>query len=509
MSGHTALVLGDQLMRDNPVLDGAARVVFVESLGGLRRVRTHRRRVHLVLSGMRHLAAELREAGEVEVVEHRGAPTLGAALEGERDVVCAAPNVAGARRGLGRLGVRLVPSNQFLTAPEAFAAWAGGRRRVVMEDFYREQRRRFGVLLTEDGKPEGGRWNFDRENRRPPRRDLHAPEPWRPAEDAIDEEVRADLDRLDVDLFGSDGPRQFAVTPGEARLALDDFVAHRLAEFGPWQDAMVPGERNLFHALLSVPLNLGVLPPLEAVRAAEAAYRAGRAPLQSVEGFIRQVIGWREYVWGMYWLRVEQWPQDNALGAELPLPAAYWGAPVGWECLDEVVAGVEADGYAHHIQRLMVLGTIGLTAGVEPWALVRWFQGSFVDGAEWVMAPNAAGMALFADGGEMMTKPYAAGGNYINRMSGYCGSCRYEPNEKHGPTACPVTALYWDFVERHAERLQGNRRTQRSVGTLARMAPETRAAMRERARVAREELEAGEPRWGQEALPVSSPPPSP
>ena len=216
MSGHTALILGDQLMRDNPALDGAARVVLVESLAGLRRVRTHRRRVHLVLSGMRHLAAELREAGEVEVVEHRGAPSLGAALEGERDVVCAAPNVAGARRGLGRLGVRLVPSNQFLTAPEAFADWAGGRRRVVMEDFYREQRRRFGVLLTEDGKPEGGRWNYDRENRRPPSRDLHAPEPWRPAEDAIDEEVRADLDRLDVDLFGSDGPRQFAVTPGEA-----------------------------------------------------------------------------------------------------------------------------------------------------------------------------------------------------------------------------------------------------------------------------------------------------
>jgi deoxyribodipyrimidine photolyase-related protein len=375
-----------------------------------------------------------------------------------------------------------------------------------MEDFYREQRRRFGVLLTPDGKPEGGRWNFDRLNRRPPARDLHAPEPWRPAEDAIDEEVRADLDRLDVDLFGHDGPRQFAVTPGEARTALEDFVAHRLPEFGPWQDAMVPGERNLFHALLSVPLNLGVLPPLDAVRAAEAAYRSGHAPLQSAEGFIRQVIGWREYVWGTYWRRVEQWPQDNALGATLPLPEAYWGAPVGWECLDQVTAGVEADGYAHHIQRLMVLGTIGLTAGVEPWALVRWFQGSFVDGAEWVMAPNAAGMALFADGGEMMTKPYAAGGNYINRMSGYCGSCRYEPGEKQGPTACPVTALYWDFVERHADRLQANRRTQRSVGTLARMDEGTRAAVRERARVARQELLAGEPRWGQDALPPASPP---
>ena len=494
--GHTALILGDQLMRDNPALEGASRVLFVESTAGMRRLRTHRRRVHLVLSGMRHFAAELREAGELEVIERRGATTLGAGLEGFDDVVCAAPNALAARKGMERLGVRQVESNQFLTAPDAFADWAGDRKRLVMEDFYREQRRRFEVLLDADGKPEGGRWNFDAENRRPPGKGLRAPDPWWPTEGAIDAGVRSDIDALGLDLFGADGPRQFAVTPAEAEQALRSFVADRLPEFGPWQDAMVEGERFLFHALLSVPLNLGVLEPLAAVRAAEAAYRAGDAPLQSVEGFIRQVIGWREWVWGMYWLRAEQWPERNALGAELKIGRAYTHAsPTGWNCLDAVTEGVAATGYAHHIERLMVLGTIGLTSGTRPWELVRWFQSAFVDGAEWVMAPNAAGMALFADGGEMMTKPYAAGGNYINKMSDHCRGCRYSPSEKHGEKACPVTALYWDFVERQEEVLRANRRTQRAVSTWARFDAATQAAVRERAIVAREELTEGAPRW--------------
>ncbi|MCW3038605.1 MAG: cryptochrome/photolyase family protein [Solirubrobacterales bacterium] len=496
--GHTLLILGDQLLREHPGLDGANRVITVESEAMLRRRPLHRQRAHLVRSGLRHLAAELRERDGLEVIEHRGAATLAEALaqhDGE-ELVAAIPNDLGARRALEGHGVRLVDSGQFLTAPDDFAAWARGRRRLRMEDFYREQRRSFGVLVDDAGEPLGGRWNFDAENRQPPPKDgLNAPEAWSPREDEIDAEVRADLDAAaarGVVFFGADVPRRFAVTPAEAHAVLEDFVAHRLREFGPWQDAMVePGNPFLFHSLLSVPLNLGVIDPLTCVRAAEEAYHAHDLPLSSVEGFVRQVIGWREYVWGMYWLRAEQWPDANALRAELPLPAAYRGVESGWNCLDTVVAGVAQHGYAHHIERLMVLGTIGLTAGVVPWELVRWFQTAFVDGAEWVMAPNAAGMALFADGGEMVTKPYAAGGNYISKMSPHCKSCQYKPSEKHGERACPVTALYWDFVDRHTERLAANNRTARSVSTWRRFDQDTRDAVRARAASAREELDGG------------------
>ena len=496
--GHTALILGDQLMRDNPALEGAERVVFVESLGGPQRLRTHRKRVHLVLSAMRHFAAELRDAGEVEVVERRGVANIAAGLEDLKDVVCAEPNSAAARRGMGRLGVRQIPSNQFLTAPEDFASWAAGRKRIVMEDFYREQRRRFGVLMAEGGgEPEGGRWNFDRENRRPPPSEgFDAPDPWRPQEDAIDEEVRSDLDAMDLGLFGEDGPRRFAATPAEARAVLDDFVSERLPLFGPWQDAMGEGlgdARVLFHSLLSAPLNLGLIDPLTVVHAAEVAYRGGAAPLASVEGFVRQIIGWREYVWGMYWVRQDQWPHDNALAAGLDLPDAFWGQRTGWACLDATVDGVAADAYAHHIERLMILGNIGLTAGVEPWQMVRWFQSAFIDGAEWVMAPNAAGMALHADGGVMMTKPYAAGGNYINKMSGHCKGCRFSPNVRTGPDACPVTALYWDFMARNRERFAGNHRMRMPLNGLARFSADERAGIADRAREALRELQEGEP----------------
>ncbi|WP_354698317.1 (6-4) photolyase [Paraconexibacter sp. AEG42_29] len=493
--GHTALILGDQLLPDHPALDGADRVVLIESTAMLRRRPVHRQRAHVVLSAMRHHADRLRADG-IEVVEHRGAESLAGALEphaGE-DIVAAEPNDLGARRALDGLGVRQLPSAQFLIAPEAFAGWAGGRRRLRMEDFYRDQRRAHRVLLDDGGEPLGGRWNFDADNRQPPpKTGLEAPEPWAPDEDDIDAAVRADLDALAADgvaFFGDDAPRRYAVTPDEARSALADFVDHRLRDFGPWQDAMAdPSQPFLFHSLLSIPLNLGVLDPLTCVRAAEDAYHEHDLPISSVEGFVRQVIGWREYVWGMYWLRAETWPDANALGAELPLPDGYRGTETGWKCLDTVVGGVAANGYAHHIERLMVLGTIGLTAGIRPWELVRWFQTAFVDGAEWVMAPNAAGMALFADGGEMVTKPYAAGGNYINKMSGHCKGCRYKPTEKHGERACPVTALYWDFVDTHTERLAANNRTARAVSTWRRFDQPTREAVRERAVAARVELD--------------------
>ena len=343
--GHTALVLGDQLMRDNPALDGAGRVLFVEALAPLKRVRTHRRRAHLVFSAMRHFAAELEHA------EYVRADSFAKVLKGRKDVVCAEPNSVPARAALERLGVRFVPSNQFVGG---FDEWAQGRRRMLMEDFYRAQRKRLGVLLDAGGEPEGGRWNFDAENRRPPKAGLLTPEPWRPREDDIDAGVRRDLDALeDVKLWGEDGPRQVAATPREAEQALAAFIEDRLPEFGPWQDAMIGEDHVVFHSQLSAPLNLGVLEPMRAVRAAEQAYRDGDAPLQSVEGFVRQIIGWREYVWGSVLAATR--PGQRA-GRPARAARRLLGEPTGWNCLDTVVRGVEEDAYANHIERLMVLG---------------------------------------------------------------------------------------------------------------------------------------------------------
>jgi deoxyribodipyrimidine photolyase-related protein len=278
--------------------------------------------------------------------------------------------------------------------------------------------------------------------------------------------------------WGDDGPRAWPATAAEARQALDDFVLRRLHGFGPWQDAMVPGERWLFHSRLSSSFNLWLLDPLEACRAAERAYRDGLAPLESVEGFIRQIVGWREYVWGIYWLRQDEWRSDDALGADRPLPDAFWTGETDAECLRQCVGAVRTGAYAHHIQRLMVLGNLLLLLGVRPWDAVEWFQSAFIDGAEWVMAPNAVGMATWADGGRMMTKPYAGGGNYIDRMSGYCASCRYDPHARRGADACPVTALYWEFMARHADRFAGNRRMRGPLAGLRRIPAEDRAAMR-------------------------------
>jgi len=424
---------------------------------------------------MRHFAAELRERGEVEVVERRDVRRMGDVLGEYGEVVCAEPNSIPSRRALERCSVRFVASRQFLTTPKDFAAWAEGRRKLVMEDFYREQRRRFGLLLAPGGKPEGGRWNLDHENRRPAREGLTAPQPWLPEEDEIDEQVRRDLDAMELPECGEDGPRLWPATHAEARRALEDFVEHRLAGFGPWQDAMVAGERWLFHSRLSSSYNLWLLDPLEACRAVEAAYARGGVPLQSAEGYIRQVIGWREYVWGMYWLRGAEWREENALDAQRPLPEAFWTGETDAECLRSTLQDVRETAYAHHIQRLMVLGNLLLTLGVRPWEAVEWFQASFVDGAEWVMIPNAAGMATFADGGAMVTKPYAGGGNYIDRMSTYCGDCVHEPR------SCPVTALYWDFMARHRDAFAHNRRMSGPLRGLGAMDPARLSALRETA----------------------------
>lgn len=491
----TVWVLGDQLDRRIPPLAGRAPgdgpVLMVVSRAALDRRTWHRQRLHLVLAAMRRFADELRADGFD--VDLRHAPTLLAGLadhrreHGPERVVAMEPSSWDLRRSLAGAGVELVRSDRFLCHPDEFRAWAEGRARLTMEDFYRWQRRRLGVLMDGD-EPAGGRWNFDAANRERPPRDGRA---WPAASatplDDLDHEVLA---ALPGHVVGADPVGIWPTTRAAAIAALHAFVAEGLPRFGPHEDAMLAGEWKLAHSLLSPALNLGLLHPAEVVEAAEAAFRGGRVPIESAEGFIRQVIGWREFVWGVYWLWMPGYRELDELGADRPLPPVFRGeAPTEMACLANVLAKVDAYGWAHHIERLMVLGNLALLAGTRPAELVDWMTGRFVDGAEWVMLPNVVGMALHADGGRMATKPYAAGGAYMNRMSDHCRGCRFDPARRTGPDACPFTTLYWDFIARHERRFGANHRMARQVAGLRRLADLD--AVRERAAEVRARLEAG------------------
>ena len=466
--------------------DDAQQVLLVESTAVFRRRRFHRQKAHLVLSAVRHRAREL---GERAVLLRTG--TYGEALaELGQDVDVLQPTSFAADRFVRRHPrvVDVGTERSFATSREEFAAWAErrGRRRLLLEDFYREQRLRHDVLVEGRGgqrQPVGGRWNFDHDNREPPPRGVERladavdglADPWWPSEDDVDAEVRDDLDRMERDgvLFsGRDGPRWAPATRAEALAALDRFLTDRLPFFGPHEDAVLHGDRSMAHSLLSPALNLGLLHPLEVVRAAEAEHREGRAPLASVEGFVRQVLGWREYVWGVYWWAGPDYRARNALEATEPVPDWMWDLDadaVDAACLSWSLASVRDTSWTHHIPRLMVLGNYALQRGLDPAELTAWFHTQFVDGYDWVMLANVVGMSQHADGGLMATKPYAAGGAYVNRMTDFCGGCRYDPKVRVGEDACPFTAGYWAFLHRNAERLRANPRMTRAVAGLERL----------------------------------------
>ena len=500
MPGRTAWVLGDQLSAGNPALAGADRVLMVESLAGVGRLAFHRQKLHLVWSAMRHFARDVERRG-IEV-DYRQEPTLGQGLSSHVErfdpdsVSLLDPATIGAGARLAALDhrVEVVDGGLFLTSPADFASWASGRKQLRMEDFYRRQRRRFGLLMDGD-EPDGGSGTSTPRTAGRRRRESGPPRPYRPREGDIDRQVRADLDRLSASLktCGVDGPRIFPATRAEALRALKSFCESRLPTFGPYQDAMIGEERFMWHALISSSLNIGLLEPLECARAAEDEYRSGRAPINSVEGFIRQVIGWREYVWGVYRLRGEELAAGNALGAHEPVPPAMAGLDpdaTDMACLKDVLTGVRDTAYAHHIERLMVLGNLMLLLGVEPGEATDWFHRAFIDGYEWVMAPNVAGMALWADGGTMMSKPYAASGRYIDRMSDHCRGCRYSLEDRTGEDACPFTVLYWDFLDRNRDALAGNRRMWMQMKNLDRIDPAELDLIRDRAAKVRS-LQAG------------------
>jgi deoxyribodipyrimidine photolyase-related protein len=471
----TRWLFGDQL-GPHFTQDHRGPLLMVESKAVFRRRRFHRAKAHLVLSAMRHRAADFDDR-----LTYVRADSYAEVVGQHDDVEVVHPTSYAALGLVERLGVRVLEPRGFATARDDFERWADGRggKRLLMEDFYRRARLAHGVLVDGGGEPAGGRWNFDHDNREPPPRGattLGVTGPWWPSEDDIDAEVREDLDRWerdgDVTFLGRDGVRRFAATRREALAALDHFVEHRLPEFGAHEDAILEGDPWMAHSLVSAPMNLGLLDPLEVVERAEAAYRSGAAPLAGVEGFVRQVIGWRDYVWHLYWHQGDGYRRENALGARQRVPqwfAELDGDATDARCLSHTLDQVAEHGWVHHIPRLMVLGSYALQRGWAPAQVTDWFHRAFVDGYDWVMVPNVVGMSQHADGGVMATKPYTSGGAYINTMSDHCGSCRFDPKVRVGDDACPFTAGYWWFLDRHRETFAGNHRMRRQVQGLDRL----------------------------------------
>jgi deoxyribodipyrimidine photolyase-related protein len=495
-------VLGDQLNADQTALastdPSAARVLLVESASVLAQRAYHRQKLVLVWSAMRHFAAGLEQAGWQ--VDHVIAPRFSEALRawidnhGIRELRIMEPADRDFRLAIERLQLPVtlvwLPSNAFLWSREDFAAWASGYKQLRMELFYREGRRRFGVLMEGEGKqaqPRGGQWNFDHDNRKAPPKGLQGPDPLWFKPDAITLAVIERVQELDRQRQAEGLPPlpgrldrfRWGVSRDQALQVLEHFINTRLAGFGPYQDAMVSGQPTLWHALLSPYLNLGLLQPLEVIRRLERAGLEQQLPLASLEGVIRQILGWREYTHGLYHWFGPAYGTLNHLQATAPLPA--WLERLegsGMRCMDTVLGEIHASGYAHHIQRLMVLANYGLLAGLNPQAFTAWFQRMFIDGFAWVMQTNVLGMGLFADGGRLASKPYAASGNYIRRMSTYCQGCRYDPRQRSGPKACPFNSLYWDFLARHAHELRRNPRMGLVLKQLDRLPAEELSAIR-------------------------------
>ncbi|MGG5807760.1 cryptochrome/photolyase family protein [Falsiroseomonas sp. CW058] len=524
------VVLGDQCSEGLSALDGLdpARdaVLMAEVRAECTYVPHHKQKIALVLSAMRHFAGALRARGVRVEYSRLDDPANTQTLAGE--VARAAARVGATRicatfpgewrvlddmRGWGAaigLPVEIREDARFLCTPARFRAWAGDRKALRMEFFYREMRRATGLLMEAPDQPAGGKWNFDHDNRSPLPPGTRPPPPRRIPPDAVTREVMDLVAREFPGHFGSLDAFAWPVTAEEARAVLDDFIAHRLPRFGDHQDAMAEGEPFLFHALISAAMNAGLLDPREACAAAERAWREGRAPLNAVEGFIRQILGWREYVRGIYWLRMPGYAATNALDARRPLPAFWWTGETSMACVAAVVRQTRDLAYAHHIQRLMVMGNFALLAGLDPREVNEWFMVVYADAYEWVELPNTHGMALHADGGVMASKPYAASGAYIQRMSDHCRGCAHDVRQATGARACPFNHLYWDFVARHAERLGRNPRMGMTLRTLARMDPAKLAAMRAQSRAFLDAMGDGAAGWAvparQDSLDLAPPP---
>ncbi|MDQ8196648.1 cryptochrome/photolyase family protein [Pelagicoccus enzymogenes] len=497
------VVLGDQLSDRLKAFSSFDAIWMAEVTAESTHVWSSKIRIALFLSAMRHFAEDLRKR-KVELHYRRlddepRCETLGEALQAfleESDFESVRVTQPGDWRVLEELkaaceaagrDLEVVEDDSFYASLEEFSQHAEGRKQLRMEYFYREMRKTHGVLM-EDGEPVGGKWNFDASNRKAFGKE--GPERLFPRQRFEPDETTREVIQM-VDTKFSDHPGDlehfdWPVTRADALRALESFIEGELAQFGAHQDAMWTGEPYLNHSLLSSSINLKLLDPKEVVAAAEQAYRDGKVPIESAEGFIRQILGWREYVRGIYWEYMPGYLQRNELEAQEPLPEFYWSGDTEMSCIRDVVTQTMKHGYAHHIQRLMVTGLYGLLLGVDPKAMHAWYLSVYVDAVEWVELPNTLGMSQYADGGVMGSKPYVASGKYIKRMSNYCEKCRFDPDKRSGEGACPFTVLYWDFLARHEESLSGNPRMSMQLRNLKRLSTDDVNEIRKAAKGIRE-----------------------
>ncbi|KCZ52436.1 cryptochrome/photolyase family protein [Hyphomonas pacifica] len=496
------LLLGDQLTHDisslregNPDKDC---VLMVEVMEEATYAWHHKKKIAFLFSAMRHFAESLKEegwtvdyvqlddeentgsfSGEVErTLKRRDAEALLVTSAGEYRVQ---EMMEGWEERFG-LPVRILEDDRFICSREEFREWAEDRKQFRMEYFYREMRKKTRLLMENDGEPTGGEWNFDQQNRKPAKQDLFMPTPHQTEPDKITQSVLDMVSERFEDHPGKLAPFWFGVTHEDAQAVLDQFIAEALPCFGDYQDAMLKGEKFLYHSLLSLYINAGLLDPLEVCRRVDKAYRDGKAPLNSAEGFIRQILGWREYVRGVYWLKMPDYVDMNFLDAKRELPEFYWTGDTDMACLKAAIDQTLEEAYAHHIQRLMVTGNFALLAGIDPKAVHEWYLAVYADAYEWVELPNTLGMSQFADGGLLGSKPYAASGNYINKMSDYCGGCKYDVKQKTGEGSCPFNSLYWEFLIRNRSKLEDNPRMAQMYSTWERMSGDKQEAYLETAK---------------------------
>lgn len=502
-------LLGDQLNLNVSSLSGidAERdvIVMCEVWEEATYIKHHKKKIAFIFSAMRHFAEELKASGykvsytKLDDVDNTGSfyGEIKRSVQTHKPdkIIITEPSEYRVLKNIQAwsldMPIEIRTDDRFLCTHDEFSKWAAGRKTMRMEYFYREMRKKHNILMNGD-QPEGGEWNYDSENRVPPKEGLNIPATYLSNPDAITSDVIELVSRRFPDHFGDLSPFHFAVTQKQALEALGQFIEERLMNFGDYQDAMVEGEPWMYHSHLSFYINSGLLLPLECIQAAQQAYYDGKAPINAVEGFIRQIIGWREYVRGIYWLKMPGYDQENFLEAKRTLPPLYWGSDTQMNCLKKCVKETKENAYAHHIQRLMVLGNFALIAGLNPSEVNEWFMIVYADAYEWVELPNVTGMILFADGGIVGSKPYAASGAYINKMSDYCKNCHYKVTKKNGLDACPFNYLYWDFLTRNKDKLHKNHRLRMMYKTLERMDDDKILAVKEDSRRFLKALDANE-----------------